>query len=182
MRARRSPISSSPRRRSRRTRAATMWSCIISRRNSPTRSTRWCFPAMRCSTAARCGAAFQRHGSCTSGATRCSRCATASARRPRTTPRWKTLAGPSSSSPPTPRPSASAPRTTPCWAIPPAGRSRGCSAARSWATGTTMCPSPVCCCWSTPSTTFMRQNRSTTCCWIPTATAAAITIRTSPTA
>ncbi len=62
------------------------------------------------------------------------------------------------------------------------GQIAGCSAAKSWATGTTMCPSPVCCCWSTPSTTFMRQNRSTTCCWIPTATAAAITIRTSPTA
>ena len=160
----------------------TVPSCIISRPSSRAQSTPWCFPATHCSTAARCAAAFPRRGSCTSRAMRCLRCATASVWTPRTMPRWKTLAGPSSSSLRMPSSSACRRRIMRWWAILPAGRSQASLAAKSWATRTTACRSPVRCCWRTPSTIFMRRSRSTMFCWIQMRWNGGTTITTFPTA
>ena len=82
-------------------------------------------------------------------------------RRPGTTPRWKTLPGPSASCWRTQTPSASPLRITPCWATPPAGRSRASSAMRKRAGAATASRSPAHCCWPTPSTTFWRQSPPT---------------------
>lgn len=55
-------------------------------------------------------------------------------------------------------------------------------AAKSWATRTTACRSPVHCCWRTPSTIFMRRSRSTMFCWIQMRWNGGTTITTFPTA
>ena len=76
---------------------ALMRSCITARPSSRGPGLPSCCRATRSTTAASCGAACPRRGSCTSRAMPSSRCATASDGRPGTTLRWKTWPGPSAS-------------------------------------------------------------------------------------